>query len=230
MVEPQPGQYGQYPPPNQYGQYGPGGYGGPPPGGGKGGSVGIVIAIVVVLLLIAGGIGVFALTQGGDDDPVASGEPTISASESTSDVPTVSEPTGITPSVPGDTALTATAGGNTGTPDTSLTEPPAFTGEFPSDQQYIDLAASFVNASKEGDCPGATALLQKAYAKSISEDYYCAGDAMDRLQNIAFENPVFTSFQTAGASVAFQSTDGGTATIFMSFSGDKHAFVDSVYI
>ena len=92
-------QPGHGPPPAQPGPGGPG-YGGPPPGGpgygrpppgGGGSKAGLFIALGVVALLVVGGVA-FALTRGGDDDPV---EPV--AAETTT-APESSPPETVTPS------------------------------------------------------------------------------------------------------------------------------------
>lgn len=84
--------------------------------------------------------------------------------------------------------------------------------------------------AQAGDCDGAKALLDEKYVRSVTEDYYCSGDAKQRPKDVQLENSVFTDFRTAGASVEFHAADGASASIFMSFTEVKTVYIDAVYI
>ncbi len=179
--------------------------------------------IVAVLLLLAGGVGIFALTRGGDDsakDPVS--QPVFTPS-------TAGDPSASGLQTPEPTPTEVTGSTVLGTPGTAITSPPTFSGETPTQQEYVSVATSFISLSMAGDCKGAKALLQKQYERSVSEDYYCTGDAKQRLRSLQLNDPSFTDFRTAGASVEFRG-GGGVATVFMSFTTDQVILIDAVYI
>jgi hypothetical protein len=180
--------------------------GGQPPSGNRR-SLLIVLAILAVLLVIAGGIGVYAVTSDGDQGE-ASSEGDGGDGVPTAVIPTDELPTGDVPSdLPTDELPSDL---------TDLPELPTEGG--PSEEQYVDVATSFVVAARDGDCDAARKYANQSFNSSVSDANLCEGITRSALQDDDFDDYEIEFFGTYGALVTFD--DGQTNVSLVSGSGD----------
>ncbi len=175
-----------------------------------------MIAIIAALLIIGGGIAVYLVTQGGDDDDIADDPTPTDTSETTS------EPTSESPTTEATTETTTEA-----TTD-GVTNYPTFSGETPTEQEYLDLATNFVNLAKSGDCAGARTLMQKQLSNTTSDSELCEGEHADMMNKADLTDYDFKDFTTAGAYMDFIN-NGVTVSVGMRFASGE-MFVDNLFV
>ena len=182
-----------------------------------------MIAIIAALLVIGGGIGVFLLTQGSDDDEASDPIETTSISTSpTSSEPTLSVPT---PSLP--TVEPPTTEPTSSPPDVS-SDYPTFSGEEPNKQEYLSLATSLVELAKAEDCEGARSLLVSTLSQRTSDDQLCSGDIVDELNKADLTDYKFDNYHSAGAYIKFEN-NGVTVSVGMRFLNNE-LYVDNLFV
>ncbi len=188
----------------------------------------VVVSAITALLLVGGGLGIYLLTA--DDGTLEAAGDTTTVTESTLTQPTGStgstEPTGS--SEPTDSEEPTESTIATGTPSTSSSGRPSYTGQQPSRGIYLSLATQLVELGASQECDRARALLTLDLERTLPDDQLCAGEAADLFDKVDTADYDFKNFNTAGAYVDFIN-NGVTVNVGMSFQ-DGEVFVDSLFV
>lgn len=101
---------------------------------------------------------------------------------------------------------------------------PTFSGDLPTEQDYLTLATNLVELAQSGDCAGARTLLEKSLSKDTPDDGLCSADMVNQMERVDLTDYDFQNFSTAGAFIDFVN-HGVTIIVQMSFA-DGHVYVD----
>ncbi|MBA2773941.1 MAG: hypothetical protein H0U36_07835 [Nocardioidaceae bacterium] len=173
------------------------------------------------MLLIFGGVAVYLLTKGDDNNNTA-GDPT----ETTS---TCSTPTESTPTETELTETTDSTASATETPTQSTSSGrPTFSGELPAEDLYVGLASHLVELGTSGDCAGARQLLAKELETTLTDAELCTGETSRLFAKVDTSDFDLKNFNTAGAYVDFIN-NGVTVNVGMSFM-DGEIFIDNLFV